>query len=556
MTKRLLLGLVILALAVGGGYAWWLGSKGSKGAASYKTVKLTRGPLTAAVSASGTINPVASVSVGSQVSGQIQEVAADFNSEVKADQIIARIDPETFSHRVRQASADLDAARAQVLVQESQVSARRAEVARVEVNLAESRIDLNRKEQLVERNFISPAERDKARAVMRALEEDLKATNASLQVAIATVRNNEAVVKQRDAALASARTDLARTIIKSPVDGVVIKRSIEPGQTVAASLQSPELFVIAKNLRDMQVDTAIDEADIGRIRLGQKATFTVDAFAGRSFEGTVQQIRKSAQNVANVVTYIVVVVFVNQDGVLLPGMTANVRIVTESRADVLQVSNAALRFRPNADELARAASESKSVVGSAGPAGGGSAGGGSASGATTAAGSGAGTPGAGGAAAAMREFRERLERELVLDASQKQRLDDIYVGMRGKFMALREMNEEQRAKASAANRAELRDKIGDMLTAEQKPKYAAILAEIAGRAGTGGQRGRLFVLEGESLRAVDVRLGVTDGTNTEVIARDLKEGVEIISGRGAGAGTGPAGASSGPRPPGSPPRIF
>jgi HlyD family secretion protein len=546
MRKSLIAGLVALLLLAGGG-AYWLTQRGGSDAAAYKTARISKGSLTAAVSASGTINPVAIVSVGSQVSGQIKEVTADFNSEVKANQVIARIDPETFTYRMRQASADLDAARAQVLVQDAQVSARRADVTRAEVNLAEGRLDLSRKELLVERNFISPAERDKSRSVMRALEEDLKSVRAGLLVAQATVKNNQAVVKQRESALASAQVDLDRTIIKSPVDGVVIKRSIEPGQTVAASLQSPELFVIAKNLRDMQVDTAIDESDIGRIRVGQLASFTVDAFAGRTFEGKVQQIRKAAQNVQNVVTYTVVVVFLNADGVLLPGMTANVRVVTESRPDVLQVANSALRFRPNADELAALTT----AAGNKGPADANGAAG-SASGPGSGAGAGGGVAG-GGAAGAAREFRERLERELAFDAEQKLKMDEISAGMRSKFMALRELPEDQRAKAAAANRAEMRAKINDILKPDQKPRYEAILAEMAGRgAGTGGARSKLYVLEGGRLKAIDVRLGVSDGSNTEVSGRDLKEGAEIVVGRTAGVAAG----SGAPRSPGGPPRIF
>ncbi len=563
MSKRLIAAGVGLALLLGGGLYWFL-QRGSTDAAAYKTARISKGLLTAAVSASGTINPVAIVSVGSQVSGQIKEVTADFNSEVKANQVIARIDPETFTYRMRQASADLDASRAQVLVQDAQVSARRADVTRAEVNLAEGRLDLSRKEQLLERNFISPAERDKARSVMRALEEDLKSVRASLLVAQATVKNNQAVVKQRESALASAQVDLDRTIIKSPVDGVVIKRSIEPGQTVAASLQSPELFVIAKNLRDMQVDTAIDESDIGRIRVGQAATFTVDAFAGRTFEGNVQQIRKAAQNVQNVVTYTVVVVFLNADGVLLPGMTANVRVVTESRPDVLQVANSALRFRPNADELAlmpktvSTAGAADSAAGTNGAAGsaagpGGGAGPGGAGGGAGVGGVGGAGAGGGGAAGAAREFRERLERELAFDADQKLKMDEISAGMRSKYMALRDMPEEQRSKAAAANRAEMRAKINDILKPDQKPRYEAILAEMAGRGtAAGGARTKLYVLEGGRPKPIDVRLGVSDGSNTEVSGRELKEGVEIITGRASGV----AAASGAPRSPGGPPRIF
>ena len=551
MNKRLLAAGIALLLLIGGA-VYWFQKRGGSDPAAYKTARISKGSLTAAVSASGTINPVAIVSVGSQVSGQIKEVTADFNSEVKANQVIARIDPETFTYRMRQASADLDAARAQVLVQDAQVAARRADVTRAEVNLAEGRLDLSRKEQLLEKNFISPAERDKARSVMRALEEDLKSARASLMVAQATVKNNQAVVKQRESALSSAQVDLDRTIIRSPVDGVVIKRSIEPGQTVAASLQSPELFVIAKNLRDMQVDTSIDESDIGRIRVGQKASFTVDAFAGRTFEGSVQQIRKAAQNVANVVTYTVVVVFVNLDGVLLPGMTANVRVVTESRSDVLQVANSALRFRPSAEEIAKMPASATANASGADGAAAATASPGAASSSAGAGGSGAGAAG-GGPGGAMREFRERLERELAFDADQKLKMDEISAGMRSKFQALREMPEDQRAKAAAANRAEMRAKITDILKPEQKPKYEAILAEQAGRgAAAGGTRARLFTLENGLPKAIDVRLGVSDGTNTEVSGRDLKEGVEIIVGRTAGS----AAAGTAPRSPGGPPRIF
>ena len=161
----------------------------------------------------------------------------------------------------------------------------------------------------------------------------------------AQIKSAQANVAQRQAGLAQARVDLARTRITSPVNGIVIKRAIEKGQTVAASLQSPELFVIAQNLRDMQVDASIDESDVGRIRTGQRATFTVDAFPGQTFEGEVRQVRKAAQNVANVVTYVAVVGFSNTAGRLLPGMTANVRVVTESRESVLKIPNAALRVR-------------------------------------------------------------------------------------------------------------------------------------------------------------------------------------------------------------------
>src|SRR6478672_12891425 len=239
----LLVALVLIGAAIG--LSLWL--KGGN-APQYKTVKLERGAITASVSASGTLSPVVSVQVGSQVSGQLKEILVDFNSEVKQGDLIARINPETFEYRVMQAQADVDAARSQVMTQQANIAAQRAEVARAEVNLAEARRDLDRKQQLVEKGFISAAERDKAQATANALAEQVNTAKAQANVAAANARNAEAVVKQREAQLAQARVDLERTAIRAPVNGIVIKRSVEKGQTVAASLQSPELFIIAENL--------------------------------------------------------------------------------------------------------------------------------------------------------------------------------------------------------------------------------------------------------------------------------------------------------------------
>jgi len=345
MTIPRITSLVLTVLLAAGAGAWWWSRAERNPEPQFRTAQIERGAIVATVTSSGTINPVGSVSVGSQVSGQLREVLADFNSQVRAGEVIARIDPETFRHRVAQAEADLLAARAQVLVQKSLVEARRADLARTEVALVESRRDLARSEDLVKRGFISEAERDKAVSLVLSQEQELAAGRAGIEVAIAQVRNSEAVVRQREASVAAARVDLERTVIRSPVDGVVIKRAVDAGQTVAASLQAPELFVIARNLSDMQVDTSIDETDIGRIRTGQTASFTVDAYPGRRFSGTISQVRMAATSVQNVITYNVIVTFSNAEGMLLPGMTANVRIATETREDVLKVPNAALRLR-------------------------------------------------------------------------------------------------------------------------------------------------------------------------------------------------------------------
>lgn len=336
-------GIVGVGLLAAG--AWWWAQGSSASDAQYRFSKLERGNLQATVAASGAVNPVAQVSVGTQVSGQIRDLLVDFNSEVKAGQLLAQIDPETFEYRVRSSQADVDAAQAAVLTSQANVTAMQAQVSRAQVDLDEARRDFERKQMLVEKQFIAQSEADKARALVNTSVEAFKAVQAQVGVAQAQVKTAQANVAQRQAALAQARIDLARTKITSPVNGLVIKRAIERGQTVASSLQAPELFVIAQNLSDMQVEAAIDESDVGRLRTGQKASFTVDAYPGQTFEGEIRQVRKAALNVANVVTYVAVLGFSNVDGKLLPGMTANVRVVTDQRDAVLKVPNAALRMR-------------------------------------------------------------------------------------------------------------------------------------------------------------------------------------------------------------------
>lgn len=510
----------VAVIAVAAGVAQWTG--GNDGP-EFRLGKVERGPLVAAVAASGTLNPVVSVQVGSQVSGQIKEIFVDFNSEVKQGQLIARLDPETFEYKMRQAQADLDAARAQVLVQQANIMSARAALSRSQVNATDAKRELDQKQKLLEKGFISPADRDKTLATFNALTEDTKAASAMLDVAQAQSGNVAAVVKQREAQLAQARIDLGRTEIRAPVNGVVIKRSVDPGQTVAASLQAPELFIIAQSLSDMRVDTAIDEADVGRIQLGQKATFTVDSFPGRTFNGEVTQVRKSAQNVQNVITYIVVVSTANPDLRLLPGMTANVRIITARRESVLKVPNAALRFRPAG--AAPAAGDAGKAARAEG-----------AEPADKAAKGGRGNP-----------FRERLEKEIAFDDAQKQQLDALFAAQREKGAALRDLPETERAKAAERNRADLRARIAELLKPEQKPKFEELVAEFAGRAGSGRTgSGRVWIIgERGEPKAVNVRTGLSDGAMTEIIGDELAEGAQVITGY-AQAG------ASGPRPPSGP----
>lgn len=334
---------IALALALGGAM-WWYTRQAAQ-APQYRTAAIERGAVVASVQASGQVMPVTQVSVGTQVSGQIRELFADFNSEVKAGQIIAQIDPQLIEFQVRQAQADLEAARSQVLVAQANVLASEATVSRAQVDLAEAGRDLRRKTDLVAQGFIAQSEAERAQALVRTSTEALRAAQAQAAITAAQVQAARSSVRQREAALAQAQTNLSRTRITSPVDGIVIKRAVERGQTVAASLQAPELFVIAQNLRDMRVEVSVDETDVGRIRPGQAARFTVDAFPGETFEGQVDQVRKAAIATNNVVTYVAAVHFANRDGRLLPGMTANVRIVTAQREGVLKLPNAALRVR-------------------------------------------------------------------------------------------------------------------------------------------------------------------------------------------------------------------
>jgi HlyD family secretion protein len=532
--KTIAAGVALLVLVIAGG--WWWSQRDGSDSVQYRTAKIERGPLQSAVAASGAVSPVTQVTVGTQVSGQIKDLFVDFNSEVKAGQLIAVIDPETFEYRVRSAEADVDAARAVVLTAQANVAASRAQISRAQTDLTEARRTHERNLMLVGRQFIAQSEADKSNALVNTSIEALKAAEAQLGVTEAQVKSAQASVAQRDAALAQARIDLARTRVTSPVSGIVIKRAIEKGQTVAASLQSPELFVIAQNLRDMQVEAAIDEADVGRIHTGQKASFTVDAFPGQTFEGQIAQVRKAALNVANVVTYVAVVTFSNNDGRLLPGMTANVRVVTDIRENALKVPNSALRVRIAGVEPA---AEAPATAASGAPA------------APRPAAAPAAGPGGGGAAT---EFRNRLVKELQLSAAQTEKVDAIYASARPKFMQLRDMAEAERAKARERITADIRARIGDVLTQEQKTRYAAMVAEAAGRAVT---RGRIYRMgENGKPKAFNARLGISDGTSTELIvppnspdAAELKEGVAVITSvGGAGSAATPARpATPGPR---------
>jgi HlyD family secretion protein len=547
MKRYVSLALVTLAVAAGvWGYSY-VQSRGS--APQFRLARVELGPLTASVSSTGTLNAVTTVQVGSQVSGQIKQLLVDFNSIVRKGQIIARIDPETFEAKVNQARAELEGASASVLNQQAQVERARAEVenvraahaearaqtARAQVALSDTRRDLERKAELFRRELIARSERDTTQAAYdsavaaleaaRAKEQaglaSISSAQAQLRVADAQLKTAQAQVRQKQAALQQAQADLAHTIIRAPVDGVVVSRQVDVGQTVAASLQAPVLFIIAQDLTKMQVDTSVDEADIGRIELEGPATFTVDAFPGQTYAGRVTQIRKAPQVVQNVVTYTVVVAVDNPRGRLLPGMTANVRLVVAEKPSVLRVPNAALRFRP------------------AGAAGG------------NADGAGPGQSGGGGEPS-LAEIRERLVKGLNLSPEQQARLDPILEHGRQQMLELKKEGLSPWAHRNRAQRLReaSRARIREILTPAQQASFDDF---------RGGERtvtGRVFIIGPEGKpRPVNLKLGITDGAATEVVGGDLREGQEVIVGASGGAAAPPrpggaggaGGAGSGPR---------
>ncbi len=315
-------GIVVLVLAAGvlAVAGWFLLARlrGGQAAPELATAPAQRTDVVLQVTATGTLSPVVTVQVGSQVSGRIKELLVDYNSKVEAGQVIARIDPELFQSAVNQARARLRSAQ--------------AALARNQAVAANAKLTYERAVKLVEDGTVSRAEVDGALADHRSAKAQVQASAADLTLARAALEQVEA--------------NLAYTTISSPIDGVVISRNVAVGQTVAASLQAPTLFVIAGDLRQMEIHTAVAESDVGQIETGMKVEFTADAYPDRTFTGEVRQVRYESQTVSNVVTYDAVVIADNQDLALRPGMTANATFVIDERRDVLAVPTRALRWRP------------------------------------------------------------------------------------------------------------------------------------------------------------------------------------------------------------------
>ena len=315
--KKIVIGIVLAAIVAIAGYVYF---GKDNGVSLYRTAKVEKGEIVDAIAATGTINAVSTVSVGSQVSGTIQQIFVDFNSRVRKGQVIALIDPRLLEAAVEQARANVENAK--------------ASLDRTKVGVIDTERTNRRNRELVKDGFVAQA--------------DVDSSQTAWEQAVAQKRSADAALRQAEGALRIARTNLEYATIRSPVNGTVISRNVDVGQTVAASFQTPTLFSIAEDLMKMQVDTNVDESDIGRAALGQTVTFTVDAWPEKTFTGEVAQVRNAPIVTQNVVTYNVVVRVDNRDLFLKPGMTANVSIEVKKFGDILKIPNAALRYRPAA----------------------------------------------------------------------------------------------------------------------------------------------------------------------------------------------------------------
>jgi len=485
--------LIVAALAA----ALFYGGFGHAGADApgYRLAGVGRGPMSSTVAASGTLIAVVTVDVGTQVSGMIKTLHADFNSEVKANQVIARIDSAPFEAKLSQAEADLAVERARVAIQQAALIEAEADLEGARAALTEARENLRRKRSLLARRVAPSSAVDTALAAHQQAESRVKAGVARIARQKAEIQLARAQVLVKDSTVKQRRLDLDYTYIRSPVDGVVIRRNVDAGQTVAASLQAPVLFRIAQDLSRMQVEVSVDEADIGQVQVGQKVNFTVDSFPDRNFEGRVHQVRKAGTEVSNVVTYTVVVTADNEEQRLLPGMTANVTIVISERPDALKVPNAALRFRPpgaKAPATPAARAEDRR-------------------------------------ARAERRLRRMTER-LRLSVEQEKSVRDIFADTGRRIRALRQQggSREERARIAAKLRAASVPRIEAVLTEVQRAEYRKMRAS---RDSNPRRRGQVWVLDGSGRpEAVPVVYGISDGAQSEIVSGALKPGQKVIVG--------------------------
>jgi HlyD family secretion protein len=492
----LLLGIAVVAI-LGGGAWYWTTRKGDGVESAYRTATVERGDIRVAISATGTLSAISTVTVGSQISGQVTDVLVDYNSEVKKGEVLARIDPSTYEAQIEQGNAQI--ANAQASLRQAQAT------------LANAELDYTRKADLGQQKLVAQSDVDLARA--------------SRDQARAQVNAAQAQIRQQTASTQTTRVNLDRTVIRSPVDGVVLTRTIEPGQTVAASLQAPELFTIAEDLSKMKIELAVDEADIGQVKVGQSVSFTVDAFADRQFRGEVQQVRLSATTTSNVVTYPVVVSVDNSDGTLLPGLTVNAEIEVSKRDNILKISNAALRYKPTGEQSG-AASPAQAT-----PQGGQNRGGG------------------------VSDDLVRVAGTLQLKPEQQAAFDAALAALRERQAARMAQAQERGASmfggpgggqrsggnaggGSGAMQAQMRQRMADRMQQDFAP-FRAALDDTQKQRWDGelrtllaAKRAPVYALVNGKPEMVQVRIGASDGTSTEV-SGPVKEGDVVVVGERA-----------------------
>ncbi len=462
----------------------------------YKLTTVEQGPMARTVTASGKLEAVVTVVVGSQISGIVKELHADFNSEVKAGQLIARIDPAAFEAKLAQSDAELAVAQANVRSQKAILQELEADLGGAQAALAEAAEEMRRKKSLFGKRVVASSAVDTARSNHDQARSKVAAGQARLAKQKAQISLAEAQVLEKTAAVQLRRLDLDYTNIRSPVNGVVIDRNVDAGQTVAASLQAPVLFTIAQDLTRMQVGVSVDEADIGQVRVGQDANFTVDAYPNATFRGVVHQVRKAGIEVSNVITYTVVVTADNFDQRLLPGMTANVTLIISQRDNAIKIANAALRYRPP--------------------------------------GAAAATPQGNAATPRGAEVRERniarLTERLKLTEKQVTAVRGIYADAAKKIRALRQqgLSRDEMGPAIRKVRAGMQPRIAELLTPDQQAEYRIMRAA---RTQSQTRRGQVWVLgDAGKPRQVSVVYGISDGTSSEVVSGDLKPGQKVIVG--------------------------
>ena len=536
--KRLIIAFLIIG-GIGGGVAAYY-MRGNKGELQVNTVAVSRGEIIDAVGSTGTLQPVTSVTVGSQVSGNISELGTDFNKFVKKGQIIAKIDPTLFQAQVDQSKANLEKSQ--------------ADLDRNKVALEDSQQKMTRAEGLLKKQLLTQADYDSAVIAVKTAEANLHSA--------------EKTVVQAEAALQQNQTNVDHCIITAPIDGIVTQRSVDVGQTVAASMSAPTLFIIAADLTKMQVNASIDESDVGRIRPGQKVTFRVDAYPGAEFNGAVTQVRLQPTVVQNVTTYSTIINVPNPDFRLKPGMTANLKIQIERREDAVRVPNAAIRFRPTNDMFAAlnqpvppeaSGRGGRGGTGANGNGGGRNAGNGGNRGgqsapavaANSASGEGGSAPTSNqavaprgsdnGAPAADNGGRGRGGRRGGADAAGGNGGNGSAGGGRGggrggpmtmdRFMAMPPDQQQQyldRAKQRGDDVKQFEAALSKASAAKQNAAETidALFPPLVVRE----QAARVWKYEGGQLKPVNIRTGITDGNTTELIGGGLEAGAELVTG--------------------------